>query len=100
MLQAVLNLLPKRNTPGQLNKKKGNKLQKEAQARKEDAMKIGCHEAFRKSNTIKDEAMTANDKVIAMLKETLARQNSEGNDRANQAENEKAKNIREAKAKR
>jgi hypothetical protein len=32
-------------------------------------IKIGCYEAFKKSNTIKDEAMTAKDEVIAMLKE-------------------------------
>jgi hypothetical protein len=70
--------------------------------REEDAMKIGCYETFKKRNKIKDEAMTEKDEVIAMLKEqlALARQNVEGNDRANQAENEKAKIIREAKAKR
>ena len=45
-------------------------------------------------------SMIAKDEVIAMWKEKLARQNIEGNDRANQAENKKTKIRREAKAKR
>ena len=90
MLQAAYNLLPKINTPGQLNKKKRTNYKKRRK-REEDAMKTGCYEAFKKSNKIKDESMTAKDEVIAMLKKKLARQNIEGNDRASQAESEKEK---------
>jgi hypothetical protein len=77
MLQAALNLLPKINTPGQLNKKKRTNYKKRRK-RELDAMKIGCYEAFKKSNNIKDEAMTAKDGVIAMLKENLPGRTSRG----------------------
>ena len=90
MLQAASNLLPKINTPWQLNKKKQTNYKKRRK-REEDAMKIGCYEASKKIKKIKDETMTAKDEGMAMSKEKLGRQNIEGNDRANQAENEKSK---------
>ena len=74
---AALNLLSKINTPGQLNKKMQTNYKKRRK-REEEAKKIGCYEAFKKSNKIKDEAMTANDEDIAMLKENLPGRTSRG----------------------